>query len=121
MITRAPGSTDAPHDDALAVLRALADPTRLRIFRALRSSERCVRDLVVTQDVAQPLVSHHLRVLTEAKLVIARRCDGFTMYAVDPDGLASARAATGHLLGSEDLAAIAQPGGNPACCRDETD
>jgi ArsR family transcriptional regulator len=65
----------------------------------------------------QPLVSHHLKVLVEAGLVTARRADGFTMYALDPDGMAAARAATGELLDPEALAAVAYPGGNEGCCR----
>lgn len=106
-----------PAVDPLPVLRALADPTRLRLFYALRAAERCVRDLVTSEGLPQPLVSHHLRVLTEAGLVTARRFDGFTMYAVDPEGLSSARAATEDLFDPDALAPVAHPGGNPACCK----
>ncbi len=104
--------------DPLAVLRALADPTRYRLFNAVREKERCVRDLVDSQALAQPLVSHHLRVLAEAGLVLARRADGFTLYSIDPAGLAAARDAVSTLLDPDHLAAVARPGGNPACCRD---
>ncbi|HEX7276216.1 MAG TPA: metalloregulator ArsR/SmtB family transcription factor [Acidimicrobiales bacterium] len=103
--------------DVLTVLRALAEPTRLRVFCALRDKERCVSDLVNTEGLSQPLVSHHLRALAEAGLVTSRRLDGFTMYSVDPDGLASAKAATDQLLDPDALAPTAQPGGNPGCCR----
>ncbi len=103
--------------DVLTVLRALAEPTRLRVFRALRAKERCVSDLVATEGLSQPLVSHHLRVLAEAGLVTSHRLDGFNMYSVDPDGLAAAKSATGELLDADALAPTAQPGGNPDCCR----
>jgi ArsR family transcriptional regulator len=102
--------------DEGAVLRALADPTRLRVFRALRAKERCVRDLVASEGLAQPLVSHHLRVLVDAGLVTARRWEGFTLYAVDPAGLAAARACLDDLLDPGCLAAVALPGGNASCC-----
>lgn len=108
---------DAIATGVLAVLRALAEPKRFRLFCALRDKERCVTDLVATEGLAQPLVSHHLRVLVDAGLVMSRRIDGFTMYSVDPDGLAAARRATGDLLDPGALAPAAQPGGNPACCR----
>jgi len=103
--------------DALSVLRALADPTRLRLFRAVRIKERCVSDLVASEGLGQPLVSHHLRVLSEAGLLLARRSDGFTLYALDPAGLASARSVIGELLDPDALPDLALPGGNDTCCR----
>ena len=104
-------------DDVLPVLRALADPTRLRLFLALRDRERCVRDLVESEGLPQPLVSHHLRVLLDAGLATARRSDGFTMYALDPAGMAAAHTATSGLLDPDALSDRAQPGGNAGCCR----
>lgn len=103
-------------DDLASCLRALADPTRLRIFAALRAKERCVRDLVESETLAQPLVSHHLRVLSEAGLVTARRDGGYTLYALNPGGLASALSALSALLDPRALAGQALPGGNASCC-----
>lgn len=98
------------------VLRALADPSRLGIFRALRTSECCVRALVETEGLSQPLVSHHLRVLQQAGLVQSRRSDGFVLYAIDPGGLGVARNAVCDLF-EPDLVTAALPGGNTNCCR----
>ncbi|HVL92198.1 MAG TPA: metalloregulator ArsR/SmtB family transcription factor [Acidimicrobiales bacterium] len=109
---------DRPVDE-LAVLRALADPNRFRLFTAVRAKERCVRDLVDSEGLAQPLVSHHLRVLADAGLVQARRADGFSLYSVDPAGMAAARDALDRLLDPDRLAAMALPGGNPDCCRED--
>ncbi|MDP9388492.1 MAG: metalloregulator ArsR/SmtB family transcription factor [Actinomycetota bacterium] len=106
----------ADADAVLPVLRALAEPKRLAILSALRAKERCVRDLVATESLPQPLVSHHLRVLVDAGLVRARRADGFTMYAVDPEGMAAARRAVGEVLDTELLDPVALPGGNSHCC-----
>ena len=100
----------------LTVLRALADPKRYRILAALREKERCVRDLVDGERMPQPLVSHHLRVLVEAGLVGSRRADGFTLYAVDPAGMARARDAVVGLLDTDVLGPMARPGGNQDCC-----
>lgn len=107
-------SATAP--SAALVLRALADPSRLRIFRALRTSERCVRALVDSEGFSQPLVSHHLRILHQAGLVQSRRSEGFVLYAIDPVGLGAARDAIGDLL-DLDLRGAALPGGNTSCCR----
>ena len=103
--------------DVLPVLRALAEPNRLRLFLALRQKERCVRDLVDTEGLPQPLVSHHLRVLADAGLVQARRSDGFSLYAVRPDGMSSARSLAMGLLDPDAVGPLALPGGNDGCCR----
>lgn len=105
--------------DGLTALRALAEPTRLRLFLALREAERCVRDLVATEGVAQPLVSHHLRALVGAGLVQARRAEGFTFYAVDPVGMAAALDLMSELLDPARIGPRALPGGNAACCKEE--
>jgi ArsR family transcriptional regulator len=55
------------------VLRVLADPTRLRIFRLLRDGQACVCEIAAQLDLAENLVSHHLRALREAGLVHDRR------------------------------------------------
>jgi DNA-binding transcriptional ArsR family regulator len=101
----------------LPVLRALADPNRLRLFLALLDSERCVRDLVASEGLPQPLVSHHLRVLVNAGLVQSRRADGFSLYAVNLDGMAAARSLVAELLDTAAVSPRALPGGNAACCQ----
>src|SRR4030067_1056169 len=54
-------------DPDARLLQALADPTRLAIVRQLSAeSATCACDLTVCIDLAQPTVSHHLRVLREA-------------------------------------------------------
>jgi ArsR family transcriptional regulator len=103
--------------DVLPVLRALGEANRLRLFLALRDKERCVRDLVDSEGLPQPLVSHHLRVLAEAGLVQARRSDGFSLYAVSPAGMAAARALAMDLLDPDSIGPLARPGGNDGCCR----
>ncbi|MGH8974608.1 MAG: ArsR/SmtB family transcription factor, partial [Acidimicrobiia bacterium] len=113
-----PGAAAPALDETavVGVLRALGEPNRLRLLGALRQKERCVRDLVDGQGLPQPLVSHHLRVLAEAGLVASRRADGFTLYAVDPEGMDRARAALAGLLDTDALDPVARPGGNQACC-----
>lgn len=103
--------------DIVALSHALAHPKRLALFRSLRLKERCVADLVAGHGLSQPLVSHHLGVLMRAGLVNARRSDGFTMYALDEEGLRAAQVAMEGLLDPDQLAPTARPGGNSDCCR----
>ncbi len=76
-------------DPEVRLLQALADPTRLAIIRQLRGqSEVCACDFTSCCDVAQPTVSHHLKVLREAGLVRGERRGTWVWYSLDPDGLA---------------------------------
>ena len=70
-------------------LIALADPLRWRIVELLEREELCVCHLVDELDVAQPLVSHHLKVLRDAGLVVGERCRYWTYYRLVPDALAA--------------------------------
>jgi ArsR family transcriptional regulator len=64
---------------ALASLKALADPTRLRLLALLDRGEATVGELVEVLGQSQPRVSRHLRILSEAGLVSHFR-DGQWMY-----------------------------------------
>ena len=55
--------------DCLAVLRALSEPTRLRIMRALLKEPLSVTDIGRRLRVSQYNVSKHLRILREAGLL----------------------------------------------------
>ena len=62
------------------LLQAAADPTRLAILRQLSSDGSvCACDFTACCDVAQPTVSHHLKVLREAGVVRAQ-VDGTRRY-----------------------------------------
>jgi len=63
----------------LSVLKAAADPTRLRLLLLLRSGEATVGELVEVLGQSQPRVSRHLRILDEANLVDHFR-DGQWVY-----------------------------------------
>lgn len=66
-------SPKTPSEEVAAVLRVLADATRLRVFLVLRQGETCVCEVATTLGLAENLVSHHLGVLRRAGLVEARR------------------------------------------------
>ena len=54
------------------LLKAVADPVRLQLLSAIRATdagEACVCDLTDLVGLAQPTVSHHLKVLVEAGLL----------------------------------------------------
>lgn len=69
-------------EEIVAVLKALADPNRLRIFDLLMQGDTCNCELNETLGLTPNLLSHHLRVLREAGLVLNRRdaVDGRWIY-----------------------------------------
>jgi ArsR family transcriptional regulator, arsenate/arsenite/antimonite-responsive transcriptional repressor len=78
-------------DDA-RVLKALADETRLGIVLQLRAAgELPQNDLVACCALAQPTVSHHLRILRETGVVAAEKRGVWTYYRLNPDALACLR------------------------------
>jgi len=87
-------------DPDVILLQAAADPSRLAILRQLAAAEGvCACDFTACCDVAQPTVSHHLKVLTEAGLVTRERRGTWAWFRLVPSRL-------------DDLAAIfsTQPG-----------
>lgn len=69
-------------------LKALAEPNRLRIFAELMKGDTCNAELNEALGLASNLLSHHLRVLSDAGLVTSRRdrVDGrWIYYSVDRD------------------------------------
>ncbi|MGB3257265.1 MAG: metalloregulator ArsR/SmtB family transcription factor [Ornithinimicrobium sp.] len=82
------GSTVQPHDTLADVFKALADPVRLRLYSAIATpaTPTCVCDLPDV-GVAQPTVSHHLRKLREAGLIVGERRGPWVYYRAVPEAL----------------------------------
>jgi DNA-binding transcriptional ArsR family regulator len=70
---------------------ALADPTRREIFERLARRPRPVGELADELPVSRPAVSQHLRVLSDAGLVVATKDGSRRLYRVDPTALAGMR------------------------------
>lgn len=74
------------------VLKALADPARLRLLSLIQSAEggeACVVDLTAPVGLSQPTVSHHLRILTEAGLLTRDKRGVWAYYSLVPSAIAS--------------------------------
>jgi len=75
------------------LLKALADPTRLRILSLLsrHEGEVCVFEIVESFTLEQPTISHHLRILRDAGLVDCRKKGLWAYYYVRREALTRAR------------------------------
>ncbi|MCK2218766.1 metalloregulator ArsR/SmtB family transcription factor [Actinomadura sp. ATCC 31491] len=89
-IARQPLAEDAAADLA-ALLKAVADPVRLRLLSMIGShpdGEACVCDLTDAFDVTAPTISHHLKVLRTAGLIDGERRGTWVYYWIVPQQVA---------------------------------
>ena len=81
------------------LLKALADPVRLRLMSLVAShpgGEACVCDLAGAFDLSQPTISHHLKVLHDSGLLDREKRGVWVYYRARTQALGS----LGTLIGS---------------------
>jgi ArsR family transcriptional regulator, arsenate/arsenite/antimonite-responsive transcriptional repressor len=80
--------------DLSRALKVIADPTRLRLLSLIQaqpSGEACVCHLTEPLGLTQPTVSHHLKVLADAGLVVREQRGSWAYFRVAPDQLRALR------------------------------
>ncbi len=88
--------TEAEARSLAQVLKALADPARLRIISLIAArpgAEACNCELVEPLGLSQPTVSHHLRVLHDAGVLERERRGQWIFYRIADAQLEALRAA----------------------------
>jgi ArsR family transcriptional regulator, arsenate/arsenite/antimonite-responsive transcriptional repressor len=78
-------ATDLAH-----ILKALADPTRLRLVSmvaAHEGGEACVCDLTEPLGLTQPTISHHLKILVDAGIFTRDKRGKWAYYSLVPSAL----------------------------------
>src|SRR5437870_12811640 len=79
---------DRPHVEKIS--RALADETRLRIFEAISASGHMnCGEIVSMRGVTPATVSHHLKILSQARLIACRRQGQFVYSQAVPETIAA--------------------------------
>jgi ArsR family transcriptional regulator, arsenate/arsenite/antimonite-responsive transcriptional repressor len=76
--------------DLARLLKALADPTRLRLVSmvaAYEGGEACVCELTEPLGLTQPTISHHLKILVEAGIFTRDKRGVWAYYALVPAAL----------------------------------
>ncbi len=100
------GTLDEAAAERLAgVLKALAEPTRLRLVSlvaAQAGGEACICDLTAPVALSQPTVSHHMKVLVDAGLLRREQRGKWAFYRLV------------HGAFDDLAAALSSTGGNPA-------
>ncbi len=75
--------------DTVDFAKALADDTRQKIMAICCCRKISVNDIVAEINVAQPTVSHHLKILKLAGLVTTERRGKQVLYTLDQERLAA--------------------------------
>jgi ArsR family transcriptional regulator, arsenate/arsenite/antimonite-responsive transcriptional repressor len=84
------------------LLKALADPVRLRLLSLVAShadAEACVCDLNDAFDLSQPTISHHLKVLHEVGLLDRSKRGVWVYYSIKREALADLGSLIGGVAG----------------------
>src|SRR5215213_4588209 len=90
-----PALEETRAEQLAGVLKALADPTRLRLVDALRTSAPqalCQCELVPLFDMSQQALAKHLKVLVTAGVLGSERRGLWTYYFLRPGGLEALQA-----------------------------
>jgi ArsR family transcriptional regulator len=77
-------------EDLAGTFKALADPARLRLLSIIATQpagEACVCDLTDAFELAGPTISHHLKVLRQAGLIVGERRATWVYYRAVPEAL----------------------------------
>ena len=72
-------------ETSAALLKAVADPVRLQLLSAIRATdagEACVCDLTPLVGLSQPTVSHHLKQLVDAGLILREQRGKWAYYRI---------------------------------------
>jgi ArsR family transcriptional regulator len=83
--------------EARGLLKALADPVRLRVIESLGGGERCVCELTAELGLAQSKLSFHLKVMRQAGLLHAREEGRWIYYHLRREALAALQVWLGDL------------------------
>ena len=76
--------------DAL-VFKAFCDENRLQILEMLKEGEICACKILEKLNIVQSTLSHHMKILLDAKIVNARKEGKWTHYSISKKGFEEAK------------------------------
>ena len=65
------------------IIKALSDPSRLKIVDILSCGEKCACEILEHFDLTQPTLSHHMKVLMECDIVECRKEGLWNYYSLN--------------------------------------
>ena len=68
------------------IFKAFCDENRIRILKLLRTGEKCACKLLEELNISQPTLSHHMKILCDAGIVVGRKEGKWMHYSICEEG-----------------------------------
>ena len=79
------------------IFKAFCDENRIRILKLLTTGEKCGCKLLEEINVTQPTLSHHMKILCDAEVVVGRKEGKWMYYSISEKGVEQAMECLGQL------------------------
>lgn len=89
--------------EKIKIFKALADESRLSILKMISKGEMCNCEMMDMLDLSQPTISHHLKILQDANIVVARKEGKWVHYSLNKDEIIGLIEDLQELLAFEDI------------------
>ena len=73
------------------IFKAFCDENRVKIIELLRHGEKCACKLLEELNISQPTLSHHMKILCDAGIVVGRKEGKWTHYSISYSGVDQAK------------------------------
>ncbi len=73
------------------MFKAFCDENRLQILSLLQSGEKCACKLLEEMQITQPTLSHHMKILCDAGIVVSRKEGKWMHYSISEKGIQNAK------------------------------
>lgn len=78
------------YENETKIFKAFCDPNRLEILNILKTGEHCACKLLEILDVSQSTLSHHMKLLADARIVNVRKDGKWSHYSLSKEGIQDA-------------------------------
>ena len=73
------------------IFKAFCDVNRLQVLELLRGGEKCACVLLDELQISQSTLSHHMKILCDSGIVVARKDGKWTHYSISKKGVEQAK------------------------------
>lgn len=71
------------YEKTAVILKAIADPKRLKIINLLAVKSMCACEILEHFDFTQPTLSHHLKILENTGIITVKKRSQWHYYAIN--------------------------------------
>lgn len=89
-------------DEIASMLKAVADPVRMRIIDMLSCMELCANSILKGLSITQPTLSHHISILQRSNIITSRKKRTLIYYSINQKTLQEIKAALDRIRNPKD-------------------